>query len=252
MSIVSCLTVGHGEHAVICLHGWLGDRRSFSPTVPYLDRERFTYVFVDARGYGSSRAVDGEFTIKEMAEDLVRLADSRGWDKFSLVGHSMGGMAVQRVLVNSRERVRRLVAVSPVPASGAVFDDQAWKLFTGAVGDVQLRQQILEMVTGKLYTPTWIRAMAEESLQFDERALRGYLESHSSDDFHEGISGNSVPTLVLLGDADPTASHDEVLSTWSQWYSDVRLELLPGVTHLPMAEAPVRLVTLIERHLEEA
>jgi pimeloyl-ACP methyl ester carboxylesterase len=64
-----------------------------------VDRERFSYAFMDCRGYGDSRDVDGQHTMAEWALDAVTLADELGWSRFSLLGHSMGGMAVQRVLL---------------------------------------------------------------------------------------------------------------------------------------------------------
>ena len=53
---------------------------------------------MDYRGYGGMRDAPGSFTIDEIAADALALADHLGFARFSLVGHSMGGMAVQRVL----------------------------------------------------------------------------------------------------------------------------------------------------------
>jgi pimeloyl-ACP methyl ester carboxylesterase len=46
---------------------------------------RFTYAFIDIRGYGSSRGIEGEYTMAEIARDVVVLAEERGrepmWSK---------------------------------------------------------------------------------------------------------------------------------------------------------------------------
>jgi 3-oxoadipate enol-lactonase len=62
---------------------------------PYLDSNAFTYVFADIRGYGESRDIKGEFTAKEVAKDIITLANHLDWDQFNLIGHSMTGMVVQ-------------------------------------------------------------------------------------------------------------------------------------------------------------
>src|SRR5436190_13700980 len=99
-------TIGSGAHKVIVLHGWFGDHKVWSPVYPFLDTAAFSYAFFDYRGYGSSRGVAGEHTMKEISADAVGLADRLGWKRFSVIGHSMGGMAAQRVAVDAGQRVR--------------------------------------------------------------------------------------------------------------------------------------------------
>src|SRR3712207_4028066 len=109
--------VGDGPHRVLALHGWFGSAGLGWGALPGLiDRNRFTWAFLDFRGYGERRDVTGEHTIAEAAADAVALADELGWDRFSVVGHSMGGIVAQRVLADTGDRVERLAGISPVPA----------------------------------------------------------------------------------------------------------------------------------------
>lgn len=50
------------------------------------------------RGYGVSRHLDGAYTVEEIAADCLELAGAMGADRFDLVGHSMGGKVIQRML----------------------------------------------------------------------------------------------------------------------------------------------------------
>ena len=109
--------VGQGPHPVIVLHGWFGDAHAFEPIEPWLSGDAFSYVFMDYRGYGGMRNAAGRYSIEEIAADTLALADALGFDRFSLVGHSMGGMAIERVAALAPERVRALVPVAPVPLS---------------------------------------------------------------------------------------------------------------------------------------
>ncbi|WP_241682867.1 alpha/beta fold hydrolase [Actinomadura sp. J1-007] len=107
--------IGSGPHRVLVAHDWFVPTGAWGCFPEYLDGSRFSYALMDACGYGRRRDVPGEYTVEEMAGDLIALADQLGWDRFSLVGHSMGGKAIQRVLADAPERVRRLVAVTPLP-----------------------------------------------------------------------------------------------------------------------------------------
>src|SRR5579863_3578299 len=73
------MTIGHvvygrgPVHAVV-IHGW----------------------FYDCRGYGASREMGGPFDMDTVAADALSLASHLQWERFSLVGHSMGGKAALR------------------------------------------------------------------------------------------------------------------------------------------------------------
>src|SRR5260221_244306 len=104
------LSIGHevrgeGRRKVLVLHGWVGDHSIWRPTYPFLDEEAFSYAFMDYRGYGLSRTIAGDHSIAEIAMDAVGLADTLGWGHFSVIGHSMGGMAAQRVALDCGSRV---------------------------------------------------------------------------------------------------------------------------------------------------
>ena len=55
---------------------WFGDAHAFEPIEPWLSGEEFTYVFMDCRGYGGMRGVPGDYTIDEIANDALTLADT--------------------------------------------------------------------------------------------------------------------------------------------------------------------------------
>lgn len=98
-------TVGDGPHHVMAVHGWFSDRAAYAAMLPHVDRRGFTYVLPDLRGYGEARDIPGAYTTGEVGKDLLALADHLGWERFSLVGHSMGGAVVQRVLAAAPQRV---------------------------------------------------------------------------------------------------------------------------------------------------
>jgi pimeloyl-ACP methyl ester carboxylesterase len=123
---------GTGDHHVVVLHGWFGDHQVWQPTYPLLDLQHFTYAFLDYRGYGASRDLHGDHSMNEMAQDAIGLADHLGWTHFSVVGHSMGGMAAQKVAIEAPARVRSVVGVTPVPATGAPLPPDVLQFFEAA------------------------------------------------------------------------------------------------------------------------
>ncbi|GLW05732.1 esterase [Microtetraspora sp. NBRC 13810] len=241
---------GSGPHRVIALHGWFGDRTSFSKIQPYLDGDAFTYAFPDYRGYGEARDLAGEFTLAEIAADVIALADKLGWETFSLVGHSMGGTAMQRVMLDAPGRVRKLVGVSPVPASGVPFDEQGWGLFAGAAEEPANRRAIIDLTTGNRLPARWLDEMVDASVRNSAApAFRAYLDAWAGTDFHAEVEGNATPALLIAGAHDPALSADVMRGTWLQWYPNAELLVLTDAGHYAIDETPLALVSALERFL---
>ena len=246
----SHVVVGDGGHHVIALHGWFGSARSWGTFPEYVDRSAFTYAFMDYRGYGGSRDVAGEHTMDEIAADTLALADELGWREFSLVGHSMGGMAVQRVLAEAPDRVRRLVGVSGVPATGVPFDEQGWGLFSGAAGNRENRYAIIDLTTGNRLTKVFVDGIVQDSYDSSTvEAFGAYLDAWAKTDFSDRVKGLETPVLAVVGEHDPALSADVMRQTWLALLPNAELEVLPNAGHYAMFETPVHLATVVEGFL---
>ncbi|RZU54365.1 pimeloyl-ACP methyl ester carboxylesterase [Krasilnikovia cinnamomea] len=242
--------VGGGPHRVLALHGWFGSARGWGALPDLVDPARFTYAFLDYRGYGERRDTAGDFSIAEISRDALALADELGWDRFSVLGHSMGGSAAQRVLADAPGRVRRLVGISPVPAGGVPFDEQGWTLFSGAADDPGNRRAIIDLTTGNRLSGHWLDTMVEASLAGSTvEAFRAYLPAWARTDFTGEIQGNPVPALAVVGAHDPALGEAAMKPTWLAHYPNARLEVLPDAGHYAMYETPVRLATVLEEFL---
>ena len=103
---------------LLCMIGW-GIYGNWEGAIPFMDLDRFTYAFMEVRGYGKSKGLKGSYTSDEVAGDIFNLADDLSWDSFHLIGHSMTGMAVQKALLLDRDhRIQKLIAITPVSAAG--------------------------------------------------------------------------------------------------------------------------------------
>lgn len=244
---------GTGPITVLCLHGWFGSSTGWGEDfLACLDTSAFRYVFVNQRGYGERRDETGDYTVTEIAQDALQVADELGADRFCVVGHSMGGSAAQRVLSLAPDRVDKLVGISPVPASGVPFDDEGWGLFSGAAENDGNRAAIIDFTTGNRLTKTWIDAVVRHSVERSTReALGAYLNSWAKDDFSAEIQGNPVPALAVVGEHDPALGAPTMEATWMQAYPNARLEVLSNAGHYAMFETPVALATVVERFLAE-
>ncbi|WP_330285581.1 alpha/beta fold hydrolase [Streptomyces sp. NBC_00576] len=241
---------GSGPERVLALHHWLSDRSSFGHMRRYLDESAFSYAFVDCRGYGEAMDTPGTYTMEEVAADALAVADDLGWNTFSVIGHSMGGKAAQLMLLDAPSRVRSIVGISPVPASGFPLEGEMWELFVGAVEDVGNRRTIFDVTTGSRHDDAWLDARVSGSGHSSSAALRSYLESWTrGSDIHERLEGNPTPVLVVAGANDPAMGPDTMRSTWLQWYPNAELQVFNDAGHFAPDESPEALATVVERFL---
>ncbi len=251
------MTIGHeilgnGKEGVIVLHGWFGDHTAFVPVFPYLDKETFTYAFMDYRGYGASRDIGGEHTIGEIAGDAINLADHMGWDRFHVIGHSMGGKAMQRVAVDAPGRVKSGVAVTPVPAMALDLDADSEALFGGAADSDENRRTILDFTTGNRLTSIWLDMKVKESRETTTRdAYADYFTAFAKTGFEDEVMGMELPVLVLIGENDPAFNAEAMEQTYLQWLPNARMEVITNAGHYPMQETPIDLVTRMEAFMRE-
>lgn len=245
--------VGNGPRKVLAMNGWFGSAADWQPLVPALDTDAFAYVFFDYRGYGRSRERDGAFTFDEAAGDVLALADHLGWDTFSLIGHSMGGVAIQRVLLAANGRIDRMAGVCAVPACGSRMDETRLAGLRAAVDDIERRAAIIAFSTGNRLAPRFTAHLARESQrQARADAFAGYLPHWAANDFSSEVMGNATPVKLFIGEHDPTLTADVMNRTWLAWYPHASVETIANAGHYPMYEVPVALATALENWLKQA
>ncbi|MFD9698468.1 alpha/beta fold hydrolase [Lentzea sp. NPDC059081] len=99
--------VHEGDTApVLAIHGVSGSRKLWN----WVAAHNFTLVTPDLRGRGDSHELTGA-TIKQHADDMVRVLDALQLDKATVTGMSMGGYVGVDLAVRYPDRVRALVLV---------------------------------------------------------------------------------------------------------------------------------------------
>lgn len=100
---------------VVLMHGKNFSGAYWKTTIEALVAAGFRVVVPDQIGFGKSAKPERyQFTFHALAANTVALLDSLGVEKFSLVGHSMGGMLATRTALMHPNRVEKLALVNPI------------------------------------------------------------------------------------------------------------------------------------------
>ena len=98
-----------GAPPVVMIHGLTGNAHAFDNLAPHF-APRYHVISVDVRGRGDSDwAADGNYSNDDYVADLEGLRQALGFERFSLVGTSMGGRISLTYAGTYPERVERTI-----------------------------------------------------------------------------------------------------------------------------------------------
>ena len=104
---------------VIALHGWLDNAASFARLAPLLPGLRIVALDFAGHGHSDHRPAGGSYAIWDYAHDVLQVAEQFGWQRFSLLGHSMGAIVSVLLAGAMPERIERLALIDGlIPYTG--------------------------------------------------------------------------------------------------------------------------------------
>ena len=223
----------------------------------------------DNRGVGETVCA-GPWTMHDMAADVIGLADAFGFERFHLVGISMGGMISQEVALTSPERLRSLtlIATSPGGPEAQMMTPEYAEAM--AIPDPVLRlrrateltfgrkfrtenPQMMELILGALASgAVGVTAIGLDDLgagfMGQVMAVAGWMGAGGAASRLKDIT---VPTLVLHGGDDLLLPlpNGEVLA---RDIPGARLRVWPEAGHALNAEYPDEVNAELVSHFETA
>ncbi len=244
---------GSGDRGVIVLNDWIGDvSTNWDGARQYLDHEHFTWVFADLRGYGRSRGQSGKFSVTEAAADVLAIAGSLGWHRFSVVGHSMSSLVALHLAQHHADAIERVVVLTPPPPRGFGADEATIKALRDvAYGDDAKRLSMLQFMWGDRLSQTWKRFKAERwRACVDVEAVAEYVFMFARDGLPDPAAKIQMPLLAITGEQDSEPMRkDAVTAVLRPISADALVVPLVNSGHYPMQEAPPLVATLLERFL---
>ncbi len=180
---------------------------------------------------GDNKSSTDEFTLKEMASDVVAVAKDLNADKIHIVGASMGGFIGRWVALMYPERVSSLAVV--MSGSGAGADDVGPQIKEAVIQnliDMTVRREKLDAINHTIEIWRWLWG---SKYPFDEDWIRSVATSSYHRSYRpEGIASLlgtmaatpslwneqkkiSCPTLVLHGGVDECfeSEHGEAIAS---------------------------------------
>jgi non-heme chloroperoxidase len=247
---IHVVSVGSGAPIVLS-HGVTLSVRTWVRQLETLPAQGFHVVAFDHRGHGGSALGDTGFSVDNLGDDIRSLLERLDLRDALLVGHSMGGIAIQSFLLRhpevAAERVKGIVLLSTlarVPLSGAraaglrSLIDRLGELLpdsTRVWASPNVGFLLARLGFGRDPKPSHVELVRQMMLECAADTRRESPRALLGLDLTARLPEVRIPTLVIGGSADvitPPAESRRLAAL----IPGARLEMVPGGGHMLMLE----------------
>ncbi len=246
----------------IFLHGLMGYAINWRKIVSGLNKTDVSLIF-DQRGHGRSWQPETGYAPEDYAEDVFRISQELGWQKFNLVGHSMGGRNALLFASKYSEKIDRLVIEDIGPEAQAdatrYYEDMlgaiptpfpsklaAKQFFMNDFGKVAKLRGDLETIGLYLYSNLIDRPDGTADWRFSKNAIFESIKMGRAKDHWRELRALSVPTLVIRGGNSPDLS-SEVFSQIAVANPRIQTYEVPNAGHWVHYDQPEVFIRILKQ-----
>lgn len=154
--------------------------------------QRYSAHFFELPGYGGSTPFEEPFSSGQVARTVIDLADHLGFDKFTLMGFSFGGVFAFKTLRDFGDRVDNVVLLSPCVSQRALQHSKAGRLAIRVLTEALRSDRAREGMLKLMHDPRLV-----DALVWFMTSVGGY---ETNADLRARLLGFSKETLdVLVG-----------------------------------------------------
>jgi pimeloyl-ACP methyl ester carboxylesterase len=247
-AVVNSLVVNYEKSgsgkAVLLLHGWADDHRTFNGLTKSLSK-RFQVIRLDLPGFGQSQIPPTAWDLSDFAAFLQSFVTKLGFRPYAIIGHSNGGALAMHALASRLVKADRLVLLAP----------------SGVRDTRQLRRLGLKIIAkaGKFAT-LWLPSSMRRRLR---RGLYGaagsdmFVTPHLQEAFRRIVRQDvqsdaaklSLPTLIIYGSEDKATPVNGVGRRLHELIVGSRLEIVPGADHFVHRSGGEAVLDRVEKFL---
>ncbi len=249
----------HGDSGepLVLVHGHSGDISDWRHQIEEFSRTH-RVLAMDLRGHGRSEAPAdrSSYTIEHMADDVEALVDQVGFERYHLLGHSMGGGVVQEIALRSPQRLISLTlhdtsfkfAMRRIPAM------VEWREKRNALAETEGMAAVAGLPALAPPPPHMPpERLEEEKARLSKMSPDGFIGASQAVEDWQGTKNRaaaiSTPTLIIYGALDVpgvTGGSDRL----AELIPNAQVEVIPEAGHSPQWERPELFNRALRRLLE--
>ena len=239
--------LGHGDPAVLLVHGWACDANYWNEQLEAL-KAHYTVVAINLAGHGGSGNNRSEWSIANYAADVAAVATQLPNQRLVLVGHAMGATVVLAAAPLIGARVSGIIAVDALRSVGQPvlsardIEQRVAPFRADFVG--QTRKLVTDSLFERGANPALVQKVAYDMSLEPPAVAVASLQALLSVDLAGLLLAIHVPVYAINSDLLPTDA-----ARIRKALPDFTLDVLDHSGHFLMLEAPARFNPLLLKDL---
>jgi pimeloyl-ACP methyl ester carboxylesterase len=259
-----------GQRPVLATHGWLDNCATFELVAPRLPGCRIAALDLAGHGFSDSRSPDSSYNLWQDVGDLLEVADSLDWRRFTLLGHSRGAAIAMLFAAAFPERIDKLVLLegglpltaepeeAPAGLAEALRDARALRGKTGRVFSSRAAA-IAERAAGfSKVTPAAAEILARRSLRevpggyqwHADQRLKGQSELKLTPEHVRAFARRVAAPVLLLFAAESPFADRPLYREMPRLFPSIEVERVPGGHHCHLEGSEQIIAERIRRFLD--
>lgn len=208
-------------------------------------------VQIDLRNHGHS-AHDEEMNYFVMANDVLETLDYLNIQKFSVVGHSMGGKVAMQIAL-STDRVEQLAVldIAPFAYKERHHDEIFQALFAVEQANIETRQQAIEImrkyISVEMVIQFLLKSFSKGKWLFNIHALYNHYQDITGWPNSETAWQNEA--LFLKGSLSPYISKPEHMEALAKQFPHAEVIEVEGAGHWLHAEKTQQVLDQLQKYI---
>lgn len=237
-----------GAPAVLLIHSLGASLEIWEAQARALSAGLFVIRY-DLRGHGLSAPPTGPVSVEDFAADALAILDALQVDAAHVGGISIGGMIAQQLAAAAPERVHSLILCD---TAMQLPPPEMWHERAKLVRSQGLAP-LVDATIDRWVGPAYAASVAGRGLRglFLRTTVEGYAaaaEALASADLSASTPGLLHPTLVLVGEHDPSTP-PAMARALAEALPESKLVIIPGGRHVPLAEYAAAVNAALLAHL---
>ncbi|GGE52835.1 lipase [Streptosporangium jomthongense] len=238
-------TKANNGDTIVLVHGFGANKDNWTRLARELTDD-FNVYAVDLPGHGeSSKPLDLGYRLEDQVGHLARILDALGIRDMHMMGNSMGGGITALYAATYPEQIKTAVLFDPA----GILEYENEMVSIVLAGDNPLIpskpgdfERLMDFaMEEKPFVPWPILGVMEEkaiaNLEVNKVIFAAIRDAGFESDFRNAIQRIEDPVLIIWGKEDRVIDYRNG-EVFREAISGARLEILEGIGHAPMIEAP--------------
>lgn len=202
---------------LVLVHGFLGSQRIWDNMIDELS-EHFNVLTLDLPGHGQTKSNCDILRMEDMAEQLYKLIQFLKFERFHLVGHSMGGYIALALLHQHPQLFLSLSLLNSTATADSEIK-KADRLRAVRVFELNPAIFVNEAILNLFYSPNIdkfhneVTLLQKIALEADPKGAQACLKGmRERTDYTDLVNATDVPIQYLSGIYDNTVPYELILS----------------------------------------